>query len=134
MSLPLRNPVLVTGGAGFVGSHLARALLRLGYDVHVLDNLSTGKKANLPGGATFHPADLRSDGDLRAVFAAARFGAIVHCAAQTSVARCCRPSILLFYVTDSCRVLPNLSLKLVSVGGAVIDYDDLIRPVGLFEN
>ncbi len=41
-------PVLITGGAGFIGSHLADALLAAGYRVRVLDNLSTGKRANLP--------------------------------------------------------------------------------------
>ncbi len=42
------SPVLLTGGAGFIGSHLADALLDKGYRVRVLDNLSTGKRANLP--------------------------------------------------------------------------------------
>ena len=42
------SPVLITGGAGFIGSHLVDALLARGYRVRVLDNLSTGKTANLP--------------------------------------------------------------------------------------
>ena len=40
--------VLITGGAGFIGSHLVDALLAKGYAVRVLDNLSTGKRSNLP--------------------------------------------------------------------------------------
>ncbi|WP_263264733.1 NAD-dependent epimerase/dehydratase family protein [Pseudomonas sp. RIT-PI-S] len=42
------GPVLITGGAGFIGSHLVEALLARGYGVRVLDNLSTGKRENLP--------------------------------------------------------------------------------------
>ena len=45
--------VLVTGGAGFIGSHVARALLRSGYEVVVLDDLSGGYTENLPAGCVF---------------------------------------------------------------------------------
>lgn len=49
---------LVTGGAGFIGSHLAELLLREGWTVRIVDNLSTGKRANLPAGAEFVEGDL----------------------------------------------------------------------------
>ncbi len=77
--------VLVTGGAGFLGSHLAERLLSQA-EVHILDNLSTGSIDNIPLGAVFHPGDICRDEDLAALFASERFDAIVHCAAQTSVA------------------------------------------------
>lgn len=51
--------VLVTGGAGFIGSHTAEKLIRLGHVVTVLDNLSTGKMANLPPGCAFVHGDVR---------------------------------------------------------------------------
>ncbi|MBI2971989.1 MAG: NAD-dependent epimerase/dehydratase family protein [Candidatus Aenigmarchaeota archaeon] len=50
--------VLVTGGAGFIGSHLSRRLVALGNDVVVMDNLSTGKKEHVPPGAHFIKGDI----------------------------------------------------------------------------
>jgi UDP-glucose 4-epimerase len=52
--------ILVTGGAGFIGSHLADALLNRGYEVAVVDNLSTGRRENVPAGAQFYPYDIKS--------------------------------------------------------------------------
>ena len=78
--------VLVTGGAGFIGSHSTEALLAAGAKVTVLDNFSAGKRSNLP---TNH-ANLRIvEGDIRdaAVVAAAVSGIthVLHLAAQVSV-------------------------------------------------
>jgi len=56
--------VLVTGGAGFIGSHLVPYLLEKGYSVSVLDNLSSGKKENL-GQALNHPRFEFAQGDIR---------------------------------------------------------------------
>jgi UDP-glucose 4-epimerase len=52
--------VLVTGGAGFIGSHVAELLLSRGHEVAVVDDLSSGKRENVPKGATFYEADIRS--------------------------------------------------------------------------
>lgn len=56
---------LVTGGAGFIGSHLVEALLGAGHRVRVLDDLSTGKRANLPRGVTFLQGDVADAGFVR---------------------------------------------------------------------
>lgn len=73
---------LVTGGAGFIGSNLADALVARGDDVHVLDDLSKGKRENLNGRATLHVADVR---DPDGVFEAARPEVVFHLAAQADV-------------------------------------------------
>jgi UDP-glucose 4-epimerase len=78
---------LVTGGAGFIGSHIATALDGSGWRVEVLDDLSAGNPANVPAGVRLHLGDVRSEADLRRVFGGTRFDAVIHCAAQTSVER-----------------------------------------------
>ena len=52
--------ILLTGGAGFIGSHVAKALLERGHEVAIVDDLSTGKRENIPEGAVFYEADVRS--------------------------------------------------------------------------
>src|SRR3712207_1561621 len=52
--------VLLTGGAGFIGSHVAEHLLERGHEVAVVDDLSSGKRKNVPQGARFYEADIRS--------------------------------------------------------------------------
>ena len=51
--------VLLTGGAGFIGSHVADQLLARGHEVAIVDNLSSGNKENIPEGAVFYELDIR---------------------------------------------------------------------------
>jgi UDP-glucose 4-epimerase len=76
--------VLVTGGAGFIGSHIAEAYLRGGWEVVVLDDLSRGHERNIPKGAKFVRADIRS-AEARKTLASGRFDVVNHHAAQIDV-------------------------------------------------
>lgn len=78
--------ILVTGGAGFIGSHVVDRLLADGHRVAVVDNLSSGRRANVNPAATLHVGDIRSP-NLGAIVAAERPNAVVHTAAQAAVAR-----------------------------------------------
>jgi UDP-glucose 4-epimerase len=77
---------LVTGGAGFIGSHVADGLLAEGYEVLVLDDLSSGREENVPSGATFVRGDIRDRELVRRTFAEFAPDVVSHQAAQTSVA------------------------------------------------
>jgi UDP-glucose 4-epimerase len=75
---------VITGGAGFIGSHVAERFLAEGWDVHVLDNLITGKRGNVPPGAVFHQLDIR-DGLAADLIAGVHPTVLVHLAAQMDV-------------------------------------------------
>ncbi len=76
--------VLVTGGAGFIGSHVAERFMAEGWTVHALDNLSSGKRANLPSGAILHELDIRTP-DAAALVTRLKPDVLVHLAAQMDV-------------------------------------------------
>ena len=82
--------VLVTGGAGFIGSHVAELLLENGHEVAVVDDLSTGKRENVPEGAEFYEKDIRDGGGLAEIFGAFGPEALCHQAAQMDVRRSVR--------------------------------------------
>ena len=80
----MTHSVLVTGGAGFIGSHVVRAFAGRGSSVTILDDLSSGKLANLPDGVTFVEDDVRSPSASRLVRDGG-FDVICHLAAQIDV-------------------------------------------------
>ena len=78
--------IVVTGGAGFIGSHVAEAYLAAGHTVWVVDNLATGKRDNVPAGARFVHADI-NDEAVRRLLSDERIEAVNHHAAQMDVRR-----------------------------------------------
>lgn len=77
--------ILVTGGAGFIGSHIVDDLREAGHAVVVLDNLDTGKRENIPSDVPLHVVDLRDREGVAKVIAEVRPDAVSHQAAQASV-------------------------------------------------
>lgn len=78
------NNVLVTGGAGFIGYHLVKLLLKEDYNVVVIDNFSTGKSENKLSGATYYNLDINSE-EVKSIFAKYNFDFVFHLAAQANV-------------------------------------------------
>lgn len=78
--------IVVTGGAGFIGSHVAEAYLAAGHTVWVVDDLATGKRDNVPAGARFVRADI-NDEAVRRLLSDERVEAVNHHAAQMDVRR-----------------------------------------------
>lgn len=76
--------ILVTGGAGFIGSHLTDALIERGHQVVIIDNLVTGQRQNINPKAKFYEADIRG-GNIAEIFQAERFDVVFHQAAQMDV-------------------------------------------------
>lgn len=78
------DPVLITGGAGFIGSHVTEALVAKGHDTYVLDNLSSGSEEHVPPEAELCACDIRSP-EAAALVADIRPDVLVHHAAQIDV-------------------------------------------------
>ena len=75
---------LVTGGAGFIGSHVAECLLRMGHDVVVVDDLSGGYKENVPAGATFVAGSILDHAMIERLFEKYKFDYVYHFAAYAA--------------------------------------------------
>lgn len=118
--------IMVTGGAGFIGSNVADEFVRLGWDVVVVDDLSTGRRENLNAAARFYQMDVR-DPELAKVFAAERPDVVSHHAAQISVRASVQDPLhdASINILGSLNVIENCAkfgvkkLVYVSSGGAV---------------
>ena len=85
LATPQRCPVLVTGGAGYIGSHAVLALLDGGWPVAVIDDLSTGFRFAVPPGVPFYEGDIEDAGLLARIFAEQGTRAIMHFAGSVVV-------------------------------------------------
>jgi UDP-glucose 4-epimerase len=81
----MRASVIVTGGAGFIGSHVADAFIAAGFEAVVVDNLSNGRLENIPPSARFYRADVRNAAALERIFARERPALVSHQAALVDV-------------------------------------------------
>jgi len=126
--------VLITGGAGFIGSHVAERFLAEGWALHIVDNLVTGKRENVPPAATFHELDIRSAA-AAALITKVRPTAIMHLAAQMDVRRSVADPVFdaETNVVGSLNLLegvrassPRTRVVFASTGGAI--YGDFTTP------
>jgi UDP-glucose 4-epimerase len=85
--------ILVTGAAGFVGSHVAEAYVEAGHDVVVIDDLSRGKKENINPKCRFYSCDIRDRKTIESIFSAEKPVVVNHHAAQMDVRRGVREPI-----------------------------------------
>ncbi|MNO20281.1 UDP-glucose 4-epimerase [compost metagenome] len=137
---------LVTGGAGFIGSHLVHALMDKGIAVSVIDNLSTGNKNYVPQGIPLYQTDIQSE-EARSIITAERPDIVFHHAAQVDVQRsvhdpgydasvniagsaniiqaCTQASVQKIVYASSCAVYGDLNTSL-------IEEQDPTRPVSFY--
>jgi UDP-glucose 4-epimerase len=123
--------ILVTGGAGFIGSHVADALIAEGHKIWIIDDLSSGVPDNLPAGAEFLHCDVR-DPKVGALIRSCRFDAIYHLAAQMDVRKSVRDPLFDLQVNiggsvqllEWCREYGVKRFIFSSTGGAIYGEQD----------
>jgi len=118
--------ILVTGGAGFIGSQVADAYVEQGHEVTIVDDLSSGKKKNLPSKAHFEAIDVR-DPNISTLFAKSGFDIVNHLAAQIDIRRSVQDPFFdasvnilgTLRLLDCCRTYGVRKFIFSSTGGAI---------------
>jgi UDP-glucose 4-epimerase len=126
-----KQRVLITGGAGFIGSQVADALLKNGHEVAIVDNLSSGRRENLSGDVDVRELDIRGD-EVKAVFSDFRPQVMFHLAAQMDVRRSvadpafdAEVNILgSLRLLECCREFGTSRVIFSSTGGAIYGEQD----------
>lgn len=126
--------VIVTGGAGFIGSHIVDALLAAGHQAFVIDNLESGSRRNLPASAPFFHADIRDAAAMARIFTEVSPDAVCHQAAQMSVSRSVREPALdaeinimgWLHILDNAVKVGARRVVFASSGGVL--YGDVTSP------
>ncbi|HEX2440201.1 MAG TPA: NAD-dependent epimerase/dehydratase family protein [Methylomirabilota bacterium] len=125
--------IVVTGGAGFIGSHVVDRMLKEGHEVTAVDNLSTGRRENVNPAARLHVADLRGP-DLRRIIDAIRPGAVLHLAAQAAVSRSVADPVFdasvningMLNLLEACKAADVRHVVYISTGGAAYGDTEVV--------
>lgn len=123
--------VLVTGGAGFIGSHVAESYVRAGHDVYVIDNLVTGRTENLPDGVRFTEMDINTEA-FDAYMDAERFDVVNHHAAHMELRVSVEKPLMdaetniigSLRLLEACRRTGVQHVVLASTGGGIYGEQD----------
>lgn len=126
--------IIITGGAGFIGSHIVDACLYAGHDIEIIDNLSTGSSKNIPRNTTVHQIDIRDALAVTEIFKTFQPDAVCHQAAQLSVSRSVREPLLdadinclgLLSVLEAAVAADCKRMVFASSGGVL--YGDVTEP------
>ena len=126
--------IIVTGGAGFIGSHIVDACLKSGHEIEIIDDLSSGSSENVPHDVPRHKVDIRNAGSVTKRFRRFQPDAVCHQAAQLSVSRSVREPMLdadinclgLLSVLDAAVSTSCKRMVFASSGGVL--YGDVTTP------
>ena len=128
--------ILVTGGAGFIGSHIVDGLRAAGHEAVVIDDLSSGFRENLPADVPLHVVDIRDGDAVAEAFEQEKPDRVCHQAAQMSVSRSVREPVFdaetnligMLHVCEAARNCGVDRITFASSGGAL--YGDVTEPAG----